>query len=733
MLHDAPSIRSIFAILCLTSLVFPACNIRDTAIDQSGSWDLDTPSDMNPPRDQSLPPEDLAAELDQDEMMPDSGLPPQDMSTGIDQGCVRPSDLELCRRAQAQCDAFTVEDECGELRDVDCGACVGGAECANNQCPVCVGERDAELCMTQNFMCGSALITDRCGDERVVDCEDTCEENANCVDNQCECTPDTSAVLCTREGTQCGAISVDNGCGEVVDVECDLCTGGCRPDGTCPGDCEPVDPMVLCSSQGLECGTHMLQNNCGVQISVDCGGCNGDSICNTSAQCECPQPSCAGIACGVATNDCGYVTMCPSSCDQATEQCVDNQCECTILQCPANFECGAVDACGTALTCGSCLGNTFCNANMCSTLSGQSPMGVPSPVGQDVSMAGDWYAASGFAPASRDGYVYLFQRDPLTKSWVEQERIVIPVNIEFGYSIALSENADFIAVGVPGVGGDAGQVNIYRQNAPDDWVLEALISPPSTGEGRFGHSVAVYNNLLVVGAPLATMGRGRAYVYQRTGRTWGAPQELAPTGLDADANFGHAVDIHNDRLAVGAPLQGASNIGAIYEYERVGSNWTLDLGPLFPPSLGSNAHYGHAVSVSDAYVVASSPNHSDGVTSSGEKLGLIHVRNYVTGVDTTLLNTSSWGRNILGWDLHVEGDTIIASSHVASDFTTFPMSQHGARFFKFEQGTWTRKPGLNTASNNQFGFSVSGDVSQNLAIFGAPGAPKVDITHARQF
>ena len=105
---------------------------------------------------------------------------------------------------------------------------------------------------------------------------------------------------------------------------------------------------------------------------------------------------------------------------------------------------------------------------------------------------------------------------------------------------------------------------------------------PDTSDTRsFGVSVAVYDNVAVVGASgenVCGENSGAAYVYERddTGG-WGRAARLTPSECREGSFFGEQVDVHEGRIIISASSEffAAPKSNAAYIYERSDSGaWT---------------------------------------------------------------------------------------------------------------------------------------------------------------
>src|SRR5262245_54089542 len=89
-------------------------------------------------------------------------------------------------------------------------------------------------------------------------------------------------------------------------------------------------------------------------------------------------------------------------------------------------------------------------------------------------------------------------------------------------------------------------------------VVQSLQASGGANGDRFGASVAIDGDIAVIGAPMddhaGPTNAGAAYVFRRVNGAW--LQEARLTALDAQANdnFGTSVAIDDELIVVGAPL-----------------------------------------------------------------------------------------------------------------------------------------------------------------------------------
>ncbi len=241
---------------------------------------------------------------------------------------------------------------------------------------------------------------------------------------------------------------------------------------------------------------------------------------------------------------------------------------------------------------------------------------------------------------SERGRMLVYRLDPAAGQLSLEETLLgAAPGEQCGHAVAVAgtglANSTYAAMGCPGrdvVGaGSRGGVSVYRYflNVGGlSWQAWGNLGPenegnPQSAHWRFGAALAMERIAgdtplvrLLVGMPGATPGgvqaAGLAFLYQRpaSGGDWVNSGRLTrPGGNQASAEFGFAVGLSGDYLAIGAPGAGhdaaAARAGMAYPYARVesgGSSSWVSAGPVgadmarLNPSGGSR--FGHAVAVS---------------------------------------------------------------------------------------------------------------------------------------
>ncbi len=265
---------------------------------------------------------------------------------------------------------------------------------------------------------------------------------------------------------------------------------------------------------------------------------------------------------------------------------------------------------------------------------------------EDSSATGvDGDQSSNDAPDS--GAVYVFSRTGTTWS---QEAYLKAANTdardEFGTSVAI-EN-DIIVVGAmyedsegtnmfDNSANSSGAVYIFERDTLQ-WRQSAYLKSSNIDPfDSFGEQVAISGTTIVVGARFessdattingdqnnASDNSGAAYVFVRNANTWEQQAYLKASDSEIYANFGSAVDIDGDTIAVGAPKHDhliLLNTGSAYIFQRNGSQWSQQ-AKLLASTPDEQDRFGDRVSLrGDRLLVAALNESSDAVGVDGTEL-----------------------------------------------------------------------------------------------------------------
>ena len=188
-------------------------------------------------------------------------------------------------------------------------------------------------------------------------------------------------------------------------------------------------------------------------------------------------------------------------------------------------------------------------------------------------------------------------------------------HIQFGYACAIS--GDIIVGSAPSADSNKGRVYIYyTADSGRNWTLSADILQPLdlTAGDRFGESISIYGNYVVVGCPNQNTGRGAAYIFVTSdnGATWTQQAKLTASDAADNDKFGYVCSIYKTSstdidVIVGAYLDDdtASASGSAYIFNGDGSSWTQQI-KLGHDSPGANDYFGYSVGIYGKYAVVGS-------------------------------------------------------------------------------------------------------------------------------
>lgn len=294
-------------------------------------------------------------------------------------------------------------------------------------------------------------------------------------------------------------------------------------------------------------------------------------------------------------------------------------------------------------------------------------------------------------------------------------------------------------------------------------IVAILSSSYPKADDRFGAALAVHGNTAVVGAPNTDGGKGTAYVFEKTERGWHRVQLLLDEDKSPAYRFGESVAIHTETILVGAslfiknseglwvyygklPLErkdsavqtvsmngdvaigGAPADDKVYIFEKRDRNgaaaWEKVQEFLAPD--GVNAFFGSALAI-DGDLAVIGARYAD----NHQGAAYIYARD----------RQGQWAqqKKLVAWDgkendnfgisVAIQRDTVIVGALQADD------NRGAAYIFAMDGGEWQQQARL-TASDRQvngsFGRAVA--IRGDLALVGAPDykfgtAPESGLVH----
>jgi hypothetical protein len=298
--------------------------------------------------------------------------------------------------------------------------------------------------------------------------------------------------------------------------------------------------------------------------------------------------------------------------------------------------------------------------------------------------------------------------------WGEQQRLPAPapgLATSFGTNVAVTEDYLFVS--------SSFETHVYSLDGAE-WKHESALQPTQTTVSSLsarGETVAVGAQDEVAGDLSVT---GVVYASLRVGTSWPTTAERLEGEADGD-RFGHSVAVGTELLVVGAPARDelAEDAGAVYVYTRTEAGWD-EPQKLLPPDVATSAFgsFGAAVAVSstDDTIIVGAPN--DG--TYGDLAGTAYVfrRDGSEWTRTVLSRDAPGDYDIFGVSVAVEGTTALVGAWGRSENGP----EAGAAYVFTEVGAeWSQEAKLmptELVESDQFGYRVA--LGPDVALVGVP-------------
>jgi hypothetical protein len=186
---------------------------------------------------------------------------------------------------------------------------------------------------------------------------------------------------------------------------------------------------------------------------------------------------------------------------------------------------------------------------------------------------------------------------------------------EYGYSVDIYNN--YAVVGSPGWSNYRGRVLVLKK-VGFNWVVKDTITSPNFIAERFGHSVAIWADYLVVGAPNhfynyggSEYSFGAIYIYKKTGENWEFLKSIV-NNVITSTNLGESVDIRNFEIVAGASKNDpipypnpSTNSGHVLLYDIIADATSIINPPTYAAS--GMTQFGKSVSLYNQWLAVGAP------------------------------------------------------------------------------------------------------------------------------
>jgi len=330
-------------------------------------------------------------------------------------------------------------------------------------------------------------------------------------------------------------------------------------------------------------------------------------------------------------------------------------------------------------------------------------------------------APNQFAGASGAGAVYVYDLGgPTPTTPILTIPNPAPASYDsFGSALALSGDRLVVAAEWDDAGAaDAGSAYVFDlgSGTPATPVF-TLSNPNPAASDRFGISVAVDGDRVVVGVLFADLGAsnaGRAYVYDLGGMTPGTPVlSLSNPAPTADAYFGRSVGISGQIVAVGAhnDRTGPQGTGSVHVYNLGSGTPETPVHAIFNPGPGSNEAFGSTLVLRGKRLLVGDFVENTGATASGTA----YLYELASGSPTvpafTFNNPNPGAFDRFSWGISLADDQVLIGAYTDDKGG---IDAGTAYFYDLLSGT----PTLPVREFNDPGFEVLSQFGQSVAVSG---------------
>ncbi|MEL6525735.1 MAG: hypothetical protein AAFQ07_08495, partial [Chloroflexota bacterium] len=317
--------------------------------------------------------------------------------------------------------------------------------------------------------------------------------------------------------------------------------------------------------------------------------------------------------------------------------------------------------------------------------------------------------------ANIEGAAYLFVGSGA--NWVQQQKFVDTYDASpaerFGQSVSIDGNN--LLIGSPTSNG--GRAFFYTLEN-DTWVEKQYVTKP---EENFGWRLVLDDNDALIShitnSDITQPSTTSVHFYEFSNGTWSSTRSYE-SNITNDA-YGTAIALSDNRALVSAPYDDIrqtgtplynllEDVGTLYLYERT-SSWQAD-GTFNARSPQSDTRFGRDIAADDQTVVVGAP-YTDVDSPFGPNMGAAHVfvRDGMGGwsLQATLLPNVSHRDQLFGSAVAISGNTILVS---APQDNARDVSAGAVYVYTREGATWTLQAKLTADDGervDQFGKDVS--------------------------
>jgi hypothetical protein len=243
---------------------------------------------------------------------------------------------------------------------------------------------------------------------------------------------------------------------------------------------------------------------------------------------------------------------------------------------------------------------------------------------------------------------------------------------EYGKAARISGNT--IAIGCfldDDQGTNSGSVYLYSLT-DDHWIeIEEIYPDDPEKYDQFGNFLSIDQEILAVGVPEKQDNgpkSGCAYIFERSGdHKWLQTAKLIPGDISEGDEFGQAINIHNEKMVVGAYKHDGlhEDGGAVYVFVKNGDAWE-QVQKIISPDNEEGDHFGNAVYQNGKLLVAGAYFDDD----NGSKSGSVYLYKWVNDSYqflTKLVSSDGGFGDAFGSAVAIDSNYLVVGAYADSD------------------------------------------------------------------
>ncbi len=276
--------------------------------------------------------------------------------------------------------------------------------------------------------------------------------------------------------------------------------------------------------------------------------------------------------------------------------------------------------------------------------------------------------------AADGGAAYVFGKN--AQNWKQEAKLLAEDAVSgdaFGWAVDIDDTT--AVIGVPkddDAGPNSGSVYVFVKDA-NTWKQQGkLVARDTARSDSFGEIVAIEADTIVVGAPGHTHANirfsGAVYVFGRQGERWVEKAKITAEDAAKSDRFGVSVGVHGDTIIVGSTLNDAGrgkDAGAAYVFVREGNAWKQQ-AKLVGDDSRAGDHFGAGVATTGKIAVIGAPLYEEEGLGSGAAYAFLNTDGVWKETEKIVPDDPVKGQ-VFGSAVAISRDTVIVTAGAAAE------------------------------------------------------------------